>query len=91
MDKKPGGATAIIAAVMLIIGAGAGYFTGSKLGFSKGYAKAETDLKAVQEEAAKKAADEAAKAANPFQVANPLDNVDTNPFEKVKKILNPFE
>ena len=45
----------------------------------------------MQEEAAKQAAADAAKAANPFQIVNPLEGVETNPFEKTKKILNPFE
>lgn len=52
---------------------------------------AQEDAKKLAEETAKKAAEEAAKAANPFQVVNPLENVELNPFEKTKKILNPFE
>lgn len=67
------------------------FFVGWWVGSSSGYKKAEADIKAVQAEAAKKAAGEAAKAANPFGVANPLGDVEANPFEKTKKILNPFE
>jgi len=48
-------------------------------------------VKKVQDEAAKKAADDAAKAANPFQAVNPLEGVEANPFEKAKSILNPFK
>lgn len=32
-----------------------------------------------------------AKSENPFQAENPLSNVEADPFEKTKKILNPFE
>lgn len=60
------------------------------VGHSQGYKKAEADIKKVQAEAAKKAADEATKAANPFGAANPLGGIEANPFEKTKKILNPF-
>lgn len=64
-----------------------GYWYGDK----KGYTRAEADLKKVQEEAGNRAAEEAAKAANPFQAANPLEGVEANPFEKAKGILNPFK
>ncbi|MEK7096031.1 MAG: hypothetical protein AAB896_01955 [Patescibacteria group bacterium] len=67
------------------------FLAGWWVGSSQGYKRAEADIKAVQAEAAKKAAGEAAKAANPFGVANPLGEVEANPFEKTKKILNPFE
>lgn len=71
-----------------------GYISGSVMsyykGSSAGYQKAQDDAKKLQEAAAQKAAEDAAKAANPFQVANPLENVEANPFEKAKKILNPF-
>ena len=68
----------------------AAFFVGLWSGQSRGYKKAEADIKQVQAEAAKKAAEEAAKAANPFEAANPLGGVEANPFEKTKKILNPF-
>ncbi|MEK7192460.1 MAG: hypothetical protein AAB646_03025 [Patescibacteria group bacterium] len=61
------------------------------IGDSVGYRRAEADIKKLDESAAEKATAEAAKAANPFQVANPLEGVEANPFEKVKKVLNPFE
>ncbi len=77
----------IIVVITLVGGAFVGYWYGSQ----KGYARAEADIKSIQEEAAKKATDDAAKAANPFQAANPLEGVEANPFEKTKSILNPFK
>ena len=68
-----------------------GFWAGGKLGFNKGYQSAQADTKRVQEEAAKKATEEAVKASNPFQAVNPLSGVEANPFEKAKKILNPFK
>ena len=68
-----------------------GYVFGATSGYKKGYNAAEQDVKKIEEEAGKKAAEEAAKAANPFQAVNPLEGVEANPFEKAKKILNPFE
>ena len=92
MDKKSGGASVIVTAViMLLIGAGAGYWYGGTAGYKRGYAKAEVDIKQIQEEAGKKATAEAAKAANPFNVANPLEKVEADPLQKLKKTLNPFE
>lgn len=73
--------------VLVVVVFALGWWVGS----NQGYKKAEADIKKVQAEAAKKAAEEAAKAANPFGVANPLGDVEANPFEKTKKILNPFE
>lgn len=75
----------------IIVFAAVIFFVGWWVGSSYGYKKAEADIKKVQAEAAKNAAEEAAKAANPFGVANPLQGVEANPFEKTKKILNPFE
>lgn len=77
----------VIVFVTLVGGVVVGYWYGHQ----KGYTRAEADIKKVQEEAAKKAADDAAKAANPFQAANPLEGVEANPFEKTKSILNPFK
>ena len=37
-----------------------------------------------------KSAAEIGKAANPFGAVNPLEGVEANPFEKAKKVLNPF-
>ena len=76
----------ILAVVLLVVAFSVGLWAGH----SRGYKKAEADTKKVQAESAKKAAEEAAKAANPFEVANPLGGVEANPFEKTKKILNPF-
>ena len=81
----------IILAV-IVVAAGIGiYKYGKTTGYSAGYAKAQADIQSLQEESARKAADEAAKAANPFQAVNPLKGVEANPFEKVKRVLNPFE
>lgn len=67
------------------------FWGGRASGYSSGYAQAQADVKALEEEVATKATEEAAKAANPFQAVNPLEGVEANPFEKVKKVLNPFE
>lgn len=77
----------LVGIAALIVGLALGY----RLGDKKGFARAETQIKKLQEESAKKASAEAAKAANPFQAVNPLEGVEANPFEKAKKILNPFE
>lgn len=76
--------------LFLIIGFGIGYQIGRTKGQNAGYQKAIVDTKATQEALAKKATDEAAKAANPFQAKNPLEGVTANPFEEVVKKLNPF-
>ena len=73
--------------VMLAVGLVAGYFYGN----NQGYKKAEADIAATQQASAQKAAEQAVDAANPFQAVNPLEGVEANPFEKTKKILNPFE
>lgn len=70
---------------------GAAFWFGRSGGYSAGYAQAQADVKALQEESARKVAEDAAKSANPFQAVNPLEGVEANPFEKVKKVLNPFE
>lgn len=85
--------------LIIVIIAGAAiltaYWYGAKTGFKKGddigYKRAQAEIKQLEEGAAKKATAETAKAANPFQVVNPLESVETNPFQKAKKILNPFE
>ena len=71
----------------VVLGAVAGFWYGD----NRGYKRAETAIKKIQEEAAKKAATDAAKAANPFQAVNPLGQVEANPFEKAKNIVNPFK
>ena len=80
----------MVAIVAVIVGGGA-YWFGNSTGHAAGYAQAQADVKALQDESATKAATEAAKSANPFQAVNPLEGVEANPFEKVKKVLNPFE
>ncbi len=80
-----------IVAVAVVVLAGLAFWGGRSVGYTAGYAKAQVDVKALQEEAALKAAEDAAKTANPFQAVNPLEGVEANPFEKVKKVLNPFE
>ena len=76
--------------VVLLVGLVAGYFFGSYQAYDRGYEKAVGDAKAAQEALAKKATDDAVKAANPFQTTNPLEGVTANPFEKAKRALNPF-
>lgn len=78
----------IVIAIILI---GLAFWLGRSNGYSAGYTQAQTDAKALQEESVRKASEEAAKSANPFQAVNPLEGVEANPFEKVKKVLNPFE
>ena len=78
----------------LVIGVALGYMAASSSvyngAYKAGYDKAVADSQATQAEIAKNAADEAAKAANPFQTTNPLEGVETNPFEETAKKLNPF-
>jgi len=87
--------TGAIIVVLAIIAGGASYWYGDKVGYkrgdSDGYKRAEADIKKIQEETAKKSAEALTKAANPFSGANPLEGIDANPFEKTKKILNPFQ
>ena len=77
--------------VVVVVLAGLVFWLGRSAGYTAGYAQAQTDAVALQEETAKKATEEAAKSTNPFQAVNPLEGVEANPFEKVKKVLNPFE
>lgn len=81
----------VVAVVLLIIGVGLGYWFGASRSYDKGYDQAVADARAVEEQAGARAAQDAAAAANPFEVVNPLEGVEANPFEKAKKILNPFE
>lgn len=73
----------IVGIVVALVG---GYY----LGDSYGYKRAQADFKKLDEAAAAKSAKAVAKAANPFQAVNPLEGVQSNPFEKAKKVLNPF-
>ena len=72
---------------LVIVALVAGYFVGD----NRGYSRSQSEIKRIQEEAAQKAAEDSAKSSNPFQAANPLKDVEANPFEKVKKIINPFD
>lgn len=76
--------------VALFIGIIVGYGYGNKQGYKVGYDKAIGDAKATQEALGKKASEDAASAANPFKVTNPLEGVQANPFEEIAKKLNPF-
>lgn len=95
MEKNTKGTIVVAVVVALIAGGVGGYLYGKGAGktaaYDAGYAQAEEDLGKVQEEAAKRTAEEAAKAANPFGVANPLGDVEADPLAKFKKALNPFD
>ncbi|MBI2514669.1 hypothetical protein HYV91_00550 [Candidatus Wolfebacteria bacterium] len=83
----------LVGVLLLVVGLGVGYWYGTlkvKISYQTGYDQALADAKTTQEEVGKKAAEEAAKAANPFQVANPLEGVKANPFSDAQKALNPF-
>lgn len=84
--NSPANSPVTTLALVLLVGLGLGYWYGNQ----SGYQKAQTDIKTQQEELVKKAAEEATKAANPFKAVNPLEKVETNPFEKAQKALNPF-
>lgn len=86
-----GGRPTVLGIVLLVIIVAALLWLGRVIGYDSGYAQAKSDIQSIQEEAARNAAEEAAKSANPFQAINPLEGIEANPFEKVKKILNPFE
>ncbi|MEK7101548.1 MAG: hypothetical protein AAB882_00135 [Patescibacteria group bacterium] len=77
--------------IAVIVLAGLAFWLGRYTGYDIGYEQAQVDVQALQTEAARKGAEDAAKSANPFQAVNPLEGVEANPFEKVKKVLNPFE
>ena len=76
--------------IVLIVIIALGFWYADKK-YDKGYETAVADIKAQQEEAGNKAAKAATDEANPFKVANPLEGVEANPFEKAKKTLNPFD
>lgn len=81
----------VIGAALFIIGIIAGSLYGNSNGYKVGYNKAIADAKATQEALGKKAAEDAASAANPFQTVNPLEGVDADPLSKVKNAINPFK
>lgn len=91
MDTMSHSKLVAVAIIALIVGVGAGYWYGGSSGYARGYQQAETDIQAIGQASAQKATNEAAKAANPFQAVNPLEGVEANPFEKAKKVLNPFQ
>lgn len=72
--------------IVVVVGV-LGYWAGNW----QGYSRSQADVKKTQEVAANKAAGDAAKAANPFKGTNPLEGVESNPFEQAKKVLNPFK
>lgn len=73
-------------AIAIVVGV-VGYWFGDM----QGYNRSQAEVKKVQEDAAQKAGEDAAKAANPFKATNPLEGVESNPFEKAKDVLNPFK
>lgn len=75
-----------MAIVVITVGALV-YWVGDRMGYSRSQA----EVKKTQELAGQKAAEDAANAANPFKAANPLEGVESNPFEQAKKVLNPFD
>lgn len=83
--------TVLVAIAALLLGYSLGSGNVQKTAYDAGYQKAVSDTRASQQAAADRALAEAARAANPFQVTNPLEGVEPNPFERAKKALNPFE
>ena len=86
--------------IVVVLGAGlaggywygtdTGYQAGRAVGDREGYQRAEAEAKQLQAAAARKVAEDAAQAANPFQAANPLSGVE-DPFSKLSETLNPFK
>ncbi|HEY4504227.1 MAG TPA: hypothetical protein VJI73_00460 [Candidatus Paceibacterota bacterium] len=75
-------------AIIVVVAVGVlGYWVGDRMGYSR----SQTEVKKAQELAGQKAAEDAATAANPFKATNPLEGVESNPFEQAKKVLNPFD
>jgi len=75
-------------AIIVVVAVGVlGYGVGDRMGYSR----SQTEVKKAQELAGQKAAEDAATAANPFKATNPLEGVESNPFEQAKKVLNPFD
>jgi len=83
--------TVLVATAALLFGYSLGSSNTEQFAYDAGYQKAVTDTKASQQAAADRAFAEAARAANPFQVGNPLEGLEFNPFERAKAVLNPFE
>lgn len=74
-------------AIVIVAVVAVSYWVGDRMGYSRSQA----EVKKTQEVAAQKAAEDAAAAANPFKATNPLEGVESNPFEQAKKALNPFD
>lgn len=49
------------------------------------------DIQIQPDTVAQKAAEETAKSESLFKTTSPLSGVEADPFEKTKKVLNPFE
>lgn len=75
----------------LVLGAAGGYYFGTGVGFERGIVAEKADATRRADDAAIKAAQEAAQSVNPFGegVANPFEKNPANPFEQVT--TNPFE
>ncbi len=76
--------------IFVVTGIVVALIVGYSLGDSYGYKRAQADIKKLELASAEKSAEEVGKAVNPFGVVNPLEGVEANPFEKAKKVLNPF-
>lgn len=91
--KQIGLVVAIVVVIIIVFAIGnyAGNAGGYAAGLVAGREKALAEFKSSQEALAQRAAQDAAKAANPFQSnANPLQGV-ADPLQKTKQVLNPFE
>jgi len=86
INKKNMWVGIIVLVLVIVFGL---WYSGAR--YDQGYEAAIADIKAQQEEAGDKAAQQASDEANPFKVQNPLQGVEANPFEKAKKTLNPFD
>lgn len=80
---------------VIIFAFGIGYYVGRDTGYATGVIagrdKALAEFKSSQEALAQQAAQDAAKASNPFQTnTNPLQGV-ADPLQKTKQVLNPFQ
>lgn len=83
MELSPIRMTALI---VLIVGAA---LIGFLIGKGYGEKNVEARIKTAEKVAAEAALENAKKAANPFEGANPLRGATANPYENVR--INPFE
>ena len=80
----------IIAVAVLIVGLGAGFTYGKKIGFDKGKESGIAQEKKAQEDFLKKASGESmVNPADYIPETNPLKDAKTNPFEGIYQ--NPFK